>query len=344
NQAAPKRDFTITLEPKTDLWIHFGRSLVSGTITEDLVWFKKYSSERSVNSSYRVGLLVPLTRFTFGGAASYAGTRERPGFEIDARARRNQVSFEGTAEFLALSKTYIGVRAGQDRVDFDKDQIFLGANLHDELTRHVNTQAVTLRHQLTPLTTLTFEVGRGQDRFPYSPLRDSDSTSGAVTVKLDPFALIKGSARFGYRDYKPKDPRLPGFQGFTSAVDVNYVVLGATKLGVQFLRDVQYSFDVSQPYYVQTGVNGSLAQQIFGPIDVVGRIGAARLDYRDRAGAAVAVSNRRDRVHTYGFGVGYHLGRDLRAGFNADKSSRETAVIGREYEGWRYGTAVTYGF
>ena len=342
--AGPKRDVTVTLQPKTDLWLHVGRSLVSGNITEDLVWFKRYSSERSVNNSYRVGLVVPLTRVTFGGSASYTRTRERPGFEIDARARRAQWGVEGTAEFLALSKTYVGVRAARDRVDFDKDEVFRGSNLHDELTRTITAQAVTVRHQLTALTGLVFEVGKGKDRFPLSPLRDSESTTGAVTVKLDPFALIKGSARFGYRDYKPNDPRLPGFKGFTSQVDVNYVVLGATKLGIQVLRDVQYSFDVAQPYYLQTGVSGSLAQQIFGPIDVVARIGAARLDYRDRADAVVAAADRQDHVRTYGLGVGYHLGKDVRVGFNGDHARRTSPVADREYEGWRYGTALTYGF
>ena len=95
---------------------------------------------------------------------------------------------------------------------------------------------------------------------------------------------------------------------------------------------------------MQTGFLASLAQQIFGPVDVVGRIGAQRLDYRDRAGAALVAANRTDYVHTYGGGVGYHLGRDLRIGFNIDNAHRTSAVTNRTYDGLRYGAAVTYGF
>src|SRR6185503_17398854 len=97
-------------------------------------------------------------------------------------------------------------------------------------------------------------------------------------VKLDPFALINGSASFGYRDFQPLSPAVPGYQGSTAAVTLSYVALGTTKLGLVINRDVQYSYDINQPYYLQTGIAGSIAQQIFGPVDVVGRAEGQRLD------------------------------------------------------------------
>ena len=80
--------------------------------------------------------------------------------------------------------------------------------------------AVTVRHQLTPLTALTLDVGREQDRFEFSPLRDSDSTTASVGVKLDRFALIKGSASFGYRDFQPLSPSLPAYKGTIASADL----------------------------------------------------------------------------------------------------------------------------
>ena len=55
---------------------------------------------------------------------------------------------------------------------------------------------------------------------------------------------------------------------------------GRHALGLQAIRDVQYSFDVNQPYYLLTGVSGSLAQHVVGPMDVVGRIGVRSSNYR----------------------------------------------------------------
>ena len=153
----------------------------------------------------------------------------------------------------------------------------------------MTSAAITIKHQLTPLTAITVDAGSQADRFDLWPDRDTDSTTAGVQVTFDPFALLKGSARFGYRDFVPVDPNVPEYSGTTAAVDLTYVLQGSTKLNVQLNRDVEYSFDVDQPYYLQTGVAGSIAQQIYGPVDVVARAGTQHLAYRDRAGTTVAV-------------------------------------------------------
>jgi len=211
------------------------------------------------------------------------------------------------------------------------------------LNRTVSEETISLRHELTPLTSLTFEASREQDRFEFSSLRDADSTRFSGGVKFDPAALIRGGLAVGYRDFKPLDGSLAGFKGTTVAADLSYVLLGVTKFAVKGTRDVQYSYDINQPYYLQTGVNLEVSQQIAGPFDAVVRGGRARLDYRDRAGAVVAVSNRVDTIDTYGGGFGYHIGRDTRIGVNIDQYERLSPLIGRQYKGLRYGIAVTYG-
>src|SRR5262249_50508742 len=225
----------------------------------------------------------------------------------------------------------------------DKGAVFLGTNLHDELTRTITTEGVDVRHELTPLTSVIFGTSREQDRFEFSPLRNADSTQFTVGVKLDPAALIKGGATVGYRDFQPRDGSLAGYKGTTLAADLSYVLLGITKFSVKGTRDIQYSYDINQPYYLQTGANVEVSQQIAGPFDAVVRVGAARLEYRDRTGAVVAVSNRVDHIETYGGGFGYHLGHGTRIGFNVDEYQRLSPIEGREYKGLKYGIAVTYG-
>ena len=318
DQLAPKRDFTMTVTPAADLWLRLGRTWLTGNIKEDLVYYNKYASERSANSRYTAGWFVPLNRLTVKVGADYLSTRDRPGFEIDARSQRTELGFNGSVEIRALSKLFFGLQGTQRKVNYDKAAVFLDSNLQFELNRTMTAGGLTVRHQLTPLTSLTLDVAREQDRFEFSPLRDSNSTQIAGGVKFDPFALIKGGASFGYRDFQPLSPGLPGYQGSTAAVDLSYVALGSTKLGLTVIRDVQYSYDINEPYYLLTGITGSIAQQIFGPVDVVGRVGVQRLDYRDRVGAALVSPGRTDYVHTYGGGIGYHLGRDIRVGFNID--------------------------
>jgi hypothetical protein len=234
------------------------------------------------------------------------------------------------------------VRADRTDVEVDSDEFFLSSNLSRELDRTVTAFAIGIKHDLTPLTSMSFDVGRQEDRFDYSQLRDSDSTTVSGHVTFDPFALLKGTARIGYRDCVPLDTTVPGYQGGAAAVDLTYVPQGTTRLSLQIGRDIQYSFDVNQPYYLQTGISGSIAQQIYGPLDLVARAGT-QLSYRDRAGAIVAVADRTDEVRTLGVGFGYHVGSELRIGFNVDHSRRETDLVGHRYEGYRVGMSVTYG-
>lgn len=340
----PKRDFTLTMEPTTQLWLRMGPTWLSGTIDEQIVWFQKYANQRSANTRYQGAWRVPLNRLAFTVNGAFLKTRERPGFEIDERAQRTEKRVDAIVEIRTLSRTFVGLRAAKAKVDFDKGAVFRDGNLSRELNRTAVSYGLTARHQLTPLTDLVFEASRQEERFAVSPLRDSDSSILSIGLKFDQFALIKGAANVGFRDFRPLQPGVPVYKGATASVDLTYTILGVTRLGVQATRDVNYSSNVNQPYYLLTGISGSLAQQIFGPLDVVARIGAQQLDYRDRAIAAIERVSRTDTIRSYGLGIGYHLGKELRVGVNVDRQKRRSPLVDHRYEGLKFGTALTYGF
>ena len=340
----PKSDFTFTLTPATDLWLRVGSTWVVGKIVEDVNWYQQYSSERNASTGYSVGWRVPFARLGFKIDASRRNARDRPGYEIDARVDRAETKVNGLVELRMLSKTYIGVTGQRQRMDFDENAVFLNSNLQSQLDHTTTGAGLSLRHQLTPLTSIALTVGRSEDRFEYSALRDSTATTVAGNITLDKFALIRGSASVGYENYQPDTPGLPDYRGVTAAVNLAYTLLGSTRFTVDVSRDVQYSYDVNQPYYVQTRVGGEVAQQILGPVDVVVRGSFATLAYRDRAGATVAVPNRTDDLESYGAGVGYHLGRDTRVGFNVDRTRRTSDLASRQYKNLTFGSSVTYGF
>ena len=122
------------------------------------------------------------------------------------------------------------------------------------------------------------------------------------------FALIKGSASFGYRDFQPLSPSLPAYQGAIANADLSYVAFGTTRLGVQAMRDVQYSFDINEPYYLLTGVSVSLARRIFAARR---RRRALRRAEARPTGIASAWPSRRGTESTtcarFGGGIGYHM-------------------------------------
>jgi hypothetical protein len=338
----PQQDFTITVTPSAEAWLRMGPSWLTGTVREDIVWFKEFVSERSVNNTLRVGWLLPLSRIAVHLGTGWMHTRERPGFEVDARVQRQERELNGAVELRALSRTRLGVRGERRRVEFEDGAVFLGTDLRDQLTRTTTAAGVTVRHELTPLTTLLVSLAREQDRFEFSSLRNSETNRAEIGLEFDPAALISGTARIGVREFDPTAADLAGYSGTTASMNVSYIAAGSTRLTVQAVRDIEYSFDVTQPYYLQSGVAATVAQQIYGPIDAEARIGAQQLEYRTR-GLEPALSERVDRVRSYGGGVGYHVGRDLRVGFNVDRQRRRSDVGFRTYEGMRYGLSVSYG-
>ena len=338
----PKRDFTLTVSPQTDVWLRMGRTWVMGNIKEDIVWYNKYASERAANTASALNWLVPLTRLAFVVGGGVLHTNERPGFEIDARADRNERGLNGAFEIRALSRTLFGARGELRKFEFDDNAVFLGTNLHDELNRTLTAASVTMRHELTPLTSVTVDLGRQQERFDSSPFRDADSTQVNVGLRFDAFAVISGFAQVGFRQYTPLSSDLPRYAGSIASVNLSYVALGATRLGVVIGRDIDHSFEFNQPYYLRTGIAVSVGQQIYGPLEVQGRVGTQRMAYRDRADS-IAVLDRQDRVRSYGTGIGYRLARDLRIGFNVDQQKRESLIDERRFNGLRYGMAVSYG-
>jgi hypothetical protein len=338
----PKKDFTFTVSPRTDLWLRAGRTWLRGTLAEDLVWYQEYSAERSGNSSYAANWLVPLNRLTMSVGGTHLNTKQRPDFEIDERARRVETTYNGAASFRFLANTSLGVTAERAHISFAEDVVFRGVDLRDELTRTETTTAVNASHRLTPLTTISLELARENVQFDFTPGRNTNSNLVVAKVAFDPVAAIKGNASVGYRDYRPVAGDVPGYTGTVAAVDLSYMAFVATKITGKISRDVQFSYDPAQPYFLQNGYSLEVLQQLFGAVDIAVRAGTATVAYRDRTGTSVSAT-RPDRTRMYGAGVGYHLGRDTRIGVNVDQQGRTSPTSGHSYEGFRIWTAVSYG-
>jgi hypothetical protein len=349
---SPKSDFTMTISPRTDVWLRFLGTWFTGTLNEDIVWYQKYASERSGNSTYGVNWKVPLSRITVNAGASRSTTRERQGYEIDQRAARTLSNYFGDVSYSFLTGTSLDVRLSSAKTDYDSTAIFQGVNLQDELNVTSTALAIDLVRKLTPLTTLTLGVNTSRDRFPLNPIRDADRTDGIAAVRFDPVALLKGELSIGYTSYSPHSRDIPGYTGMTLSAGLSYTLFDVTQLVFKADRSLQNSYDITQPYYVQNGLNLQVSQQVQTHIDVVARGGVERLNYRDLTSAAVPVTdlavlvppNRTDTVTTYGVGIGYHLGRATRLGLNYDRTRRASAVDSRNYQRANFGGSITYDF
>jgi hypothetical protein len=344
-------DFTFTVTPKTDLWIPVARrALFQVTAAADLVYFAQYSSERSVDPQFTGRIEGYLNRITLFAENAYLNTRQRPNYELDLRSRHVENNALAGVEVALTPKFSIEAAARRFDTDYDADAQFDNTYLQRTLNRTTTGVQGGARHKLTPFTTLGVRFDRLRDEFEYSPTRDSRSYRVMPGVEFNPRALIKGSAYVGYRDFEPLHPDvLPEFSGLVADLGLSYTLLGATTFGVRYRRDLTYSYEEHQPFFVDNSVGGYLRRALGGRFDVLVSADRHRYEYvelLDPASAELAaVPQRVDTTWNYAAGLGYRLGTDGRLGFGVSYWTRESTTRRfKQYDNLRIGTTATYGF
>lgn len=349
NQAGEvKKDFTFTLAPSATVWLPIARrGLIKSTAGTDLVWYREFASERSVDPSVTVRGEGYLRRFTFFAEDAFTHSRQRPTFEIDIRSRRLENRVTAGVDMRLTPKLSLEVHGAASTTRFDGDSEVLGTRLAETLNRDSTGFGVVSRYRLSVLTAVALRAERFEDRFKLSPGRDTDNVRIMPGVEIQPKALISGSAYVGVRHLNPVDETsLPEFAGVVSSLALSYTLLGSTTIGVSQTRDINYSYEPLQPYYVASGA-GIRGRRALGPrFDVVLSADRHTYAYRDLIVQGIAPEPERiDTIGSYGGSFGYRLGREGRVGLGLTYWKRDsTTRPGREYDGLRIGTTATYGF
>jgi opacity protein-like surface antigen len=336
----PKQDFTAGLGPAVDFWLRMGRARVSGKAGLDYNYFHEYESQRYVGTANTLRVSLPFSRLTPFVEGGYTNTRQRPGYEIDARAKRTLSEGRAGLDLRLGGRTTATLAAGRKQYRFGADDEFLGTGLSEALDNDSDAFELTLARQLTPLTALVVTAEQRRDRFLYSSLRDSDATKVVTGFDFKPFALISGTIRVGWRQFETLGPTIPDYAGVIASGQLLYA-LRATRFDVRLRRDVEYSFHQFEPYYLLTDVQLEVTQRITSHWDVVARGGRQLLDYR--AVASVGDLARVERQRRIGGGVGYRLGEFIRVGVDVNRDRRTSDVTLRQYDAWRVGGSITYG-
>jgi hypothetical protein len=337
-----KRDTTAAVGPAVNLWMHVGRSRLTGLASGQYLYFRTYDNERAWNTNDELKWEVPLGRVTPFIGGIYTNTKDRPGYEIDSRAHQRFAAVRlGTS--LRLSAITSVVLAGtRSATAFDEGETFLGADLATALNRTSQSEELQLRFKLTPLTTLVLGADSVQDRFRFNSIRDANSIRVLPGFELRPSALVSGKVFVGYRRFDALNQGVPDYQGPIAAVDATYIA-GPTRFGLKVSRDLTYSYEPAQPYYALTDLGLIITERVTHTWDVVARGGRQTLDYK-RLNSVAAGTARTDIVRQYGGGLGYRVGQTLRLGFDAIYYRRLSSEVAlRDFAGLRFGASVSYG-
>ena len=125
----PQEDFTATVVPRLVARVRGGRMTLSYGSAADMVYFKKFTSERSVNANTDIRLDADLGRLQPYASIGWVATKERLNAEIDVRTPRTQRALAGGLRMLMASRTALLVSARRFTLDFDDGALFKGVDL-----------------------------------------------------------------------------------------------------------------------------------------------------------------------------------------------------------------------
>ena len=185
--------------------------------------------------------------------------------------------------------------------------------------------------------------------FESAPDRDADSVSATIGAELHPRALVSGSGRVGVKRFVGLDARLPDYSGVVALASVSYTWSGSTVFTYTAERDVEYSFEELEPYYVQTGHGLDVTQQLGRGFDVTTGVGRSVYAYRQLGGVGMSSSVEADdgRVDVIWNGrasIGFHVNRETRIGVGVSYVDRQSSAgSARDYDGLRAGLTFSYG-
>jgi hypothetical protein len=348
-------DFTFTFVPKLDLSVPVAkRALIQATTAADLVWYAKYASERSVDPQVVLRGQVFLRRLTVFGERGYVNTRQRPNQEIDVRARHVDEMLTAGVEVAVTPEITVKVAGHRLSTRYEDTAEYDNTSLQRTLNRHTDGLEIKTRFRLSALTSLAVRFDDLRDRFPMSPGRNSESFKVMPGVEFKPRALISGNAYVGYRAFTPDDSRvLPDFKGLVAQLGLSYTLLGATTFGVSYNRDLTYSYDELQPFFIDDSMGVSVRRAFGRRFDALVSADRHAYEYKDllnnRTTTVADVPRldptRIDTTWNYASSIGYRVGREGRVAVAASYWQRDsTTRVFRGYDNLRVGTTMTFGF
>jgi hypothetical protein len=340
-------DFTASGGPGLEIVRPFGRESrfrLDGGL--DYLYFARTESQRKLNG-YGTGQFdVVGVKTRFFVEEHYRSTYSRPSFEVNDRVQQET---EGTRGFLRRNlgdRLALALLGSRERTTTDS-QDYLGTDLGDTLTEDRYGAGGEFRVALSVKS--QFVAGGEQEwyRYPRLPERDGDSTRAYGGFRTDETALIAGQALAGYQWFRLDTGGER--RGFYANVDAAWRISFKTKLGVRYLRNIDYSafattgptptnLNESVELYVDKVLVSNLYFRLYGRIATLASDGAITIVTPNGIENGV----RDDRVRQAGAEFGYQFRTRVRIGVTATYTSRESPFETFGIEGLLAGLTVQY--
>jgi len=325
---SPKDDFVAAAIPDVAFYSRLRFVRLSAYAGSELTYYHEYESERSVGYAGRARVDVLLSRLRPFFGAGQTQTRTRPNGEIDVRANRVEDELSGGLAF-ELSPTSMLYGSTADFSVRYENAFEDGIDLSQTLSRDAISYQGGLKTDLTPLLSLQLYGGYQEDDFPNEPIRNAKGSAVTATFRFAPDAVVSGIVNVSYRDIEYADPGVKPFRGMLGSAALTYPLLEIGRFTGSYLRNVDYSFDTVDAYYVENSAALSYTQRLFGEVDLQGKYAHSVFDYSARETEPA----HKDSLDTAAGSLGYNLRNRTRIAVNYEYARRRSAAFAdRNYQ------------
>jgi len=342
DSTGPKGDFTYTFSPRLYLVVPIANSRFVGTGFGNLVYFQTYRDQQAIGGLFQGRYEVMSPGFRPFATVGFADRRERFGHEIDARARQRQTTATLGTDVDITTRTALTAWVGRVQTAWDRKEQYLDESLSEQLDYTSDLIAGGARYRATPLTTIAMIAEIRRDRFDRSPVRDADRLFVGPTFDFDTGASVVGHARVGYQRFNALDAMVVDYRGVAALTDLRYTFRDLTEVKIEGRRDVDYSYDPLEPYYLESGVALTVSQRVIGPLQVIGTRERHSLRHQRLAGSSF--DGREELTSIGGGGIALQIRKQMRFELIYQRTVRTSSAPGwREYERQRLFASVFYG-
>lgn len=335
----PKEDYVAAVKPDLSVFTRLRFLQLSAYGGGDFNYFHNFNSERSSGYAGRARVDFLLSRvFPFVGYGE-TRARERPSSEIDTRANSVLSELSGGVGFRWSDTASIFVSSVHMKTKFE-EAFEDGVDLSEALNHFSDDYSAGLRTALTPLTTVTVRAGYVMDVFYIDKTRNADRRYLSVALAFAPQAAITGAVNLGYNDFRPADPLVRPYRGFVGSASLTYPFLEFGRLNFNYGRSLEYSFDVTEAFYLSNRYDLTYTQRLRGAVDAQLVAGRTFANYGQRETAPA----RRDTSDRLNGSLGYNLRNRTRVGLNYEYSRRRSVLALSNYLGRRAYLSWTYAF
>jgi len=211
------------------------------------------------------------------------------------------------------------------------------------LNRQVVSAELGARERLLDGVSALADLEVERDRFRFAPQRDANIVRMQGGVLTGDTKRIAGIVKLGYLRLTGVGAAMADSGGLVASVDEDIRLGGRARALLTGLRDIDFSFDPSFPYYTRVNGRAELLVEISSAWDARLVVEGERMTHRPAPALANSFASYAD---AYGFVGGRTLIRiapGVRIGIDAGREERDSPVSGRGFIGYRSGVSMTVG-